>query len=68
MDTRGGLGISNTGWIVGTGSFDPDGPGGVDAADHAFLLDASGLVPEPAAAGILGLCAMMSLGRRRSRR
>jgi hypothetical protein len=37
-------GISNTGWITGTGSYDPDGPGGVAAANRAYLLDASSLV------------------------
>jgi probable HAF family extracellular repeat protein len=62
------LGISNTGWIVGTGSFDPDGPGGVDAADRAFLLDASSLVPEPNTLGIVGLCGTLFTARRSRRR
>src|SRR5262249_48423270 len=38
----------NTGWITGLGVYDPDGPGGIAAADRAYLLDASSLVPEPA--------------------
>jgi probable HAF family extracellular repeat protein len=36
-------GISNTGWVVGYGLYDPDGPGGIAAATRAYLLDASAL-------------------------
>ena len=36
--------ISDTGWILGTGTFDPDGPGGQAAYTRLFLLH----VPEPA--------------------
>src|SRR5262245_19195204 len=36
--------ISDTGWIVGSGDFDPDGPGGQDAYQRLFLMH----VPEPA--------------------
>jgi hypothetical protein len=40
-------GISNTGWITGVGTYDPDGPGGITGMPTGFLLDASTLVPEP---------------------
>ena len=60
-------GLSDTGWITGRGTYDPDGPGGVDASNRAFLLDASALVPEPGAIGFLTLAAGFSL-LRRSRR
>jgi probable HAF family extracellular repeat protein len=43
--------ISNTGWITGTGIYDPDGPGGVANDFRAYLLDASSLVPEPSLMG-----------------
>jgi len=33
-------GLSDTGWITGTGTYDPDGPGGIAAETGAFLLDA----------------------------
>jgi probable HAF family extracellular repeat protein len=61
-------GLSNTGWITGTGSYDPDGPGGVAEADRAFLLDASSLVPEPAGIALLGLALPALLHRRRRKR
>jgi hypothetical protein len=32
------LDISDTGWIVGVGQFDPDGPGGQDAYSRHFLI------------------------------
>jgi uncharacterized membrane protein len=35
--------ISDTGWIAGVGSFDPDGAGGQDAYERLFLLQ----IPEP---------------------
>lgn len=53
--------ISDTGWVAGIGSFDPDGPGGQAAYYRAFLIQ----VPEPAAPGVLGLAA---IGLRRYRR
>jgi probable HAF family extracellular repeat protein len=59
-------GISNTGWITGTGSYDPDGPGGAPFVFRAYLLDASSIVvPEPAAIGVLAL-GLLALRRRRS--
>jgi probable HAF family extracellular repeat protein len=59
--------ISNTGWITGTGLYDPDGPGGIGAADRAYLLDASSLVvPEPSSFVLLALAAPALLRRRRS--
>ena len=53
--------ISNTGWITGTGIYDPDGPGGVAADLRAYLLDASSLVvPEPSSLALLTLAAPAS--------
>jgi uncharacterized membrane protein len=43
--------ISDTGWIVGSGDFDPDGPGGQDAYQRLFLMH----VPEPAAVVLFGI-------------
>ena len=58
---------SNTGWITGLGVYDPDGPGGIAAADRAYLLDASSLVvPEPSSFVLLALAAPALLRRRRS--
>jgi hypothetical protein len=61
--------ISDTGWITGTGTYDPDGPGGIDAAGRAFLLDASSLfvVPEPSSLNLLTLVVPALLVRRGSR-
>jgi PEP-CTERM motif-containing protein len=55
--------ISDTGWIVGSGDFDPDGPGGQAAYQRLFLMH----VPEPAMAvsfGI-GLIGIVAASRRR---
>jgi probable HAF family extracellular repeat protein len=63
----GASGLSDTGWITGTGSYDPDGPGGVAAAERAYLLDASSLVvPEPSGLAPLGVAAVSLLRRRRA--
>jgi probable HAF family extracellular repeat protein len=58
-------GVSNTGWITGAGTYDPDGPGGAAAVDRAYLLDASGLVPEPGSLALLALGGLAILLRRR---
>jgi uncharacterized membrane protein len=50
--------ISDTNWITGIGSFDPDGPGGTTAYNRVFLLQLPP-VPEPATA-VLGLLAVAS--------
>jgi probable HAF family extracellular repeat protein len=55
----------NTGWITGVGVYDPDGPGGIAAADRAYLLDASSLVPEPAALTLLAASGALAVRRRR---
>jgi probable HAF family extracellular repeat protein len=54
-------GINDVGQIVGTGSFDPDGPGPEERVPRGFLLT---LVPEPT--GILiAVCGLMLLPWRR---
>ena len=60
--------LNNTGWITGTGAYDPDGPGGIAAAERAYLLDASSLlVPEPSSLALLML-AVPAARLRRARR
>jgi probable HAF family extracellular repeat protein len=60
-------GLSNTGWITGAGTYDPDGPGGIDGATRTYLLDASSLVvPEPSSFVLLALAAPALLRGRRS--
>jgi probable HAF family extracellular repeat protein len=56
---------NNTGWITGVGVYDPDGPGGVAAADRAYLLDASALVPEAGGLALFAFGGMALLRRRR---
>jgi probable HAF family extracellular repeat protein len=60
-------GLPDTGWITGYGLFDPDGAGGIAVATRAYLLDASGLVPEPSGLALVGL-AVSALLRRQPRR
>lgn len=60
--------ITDTGWITGFGSYDPDGPGDLAAVGRAFLLDGSSLVPEPGALSVLTVAAAVSLVPRRRRR
>ena len=56
--------ISDTGWIGGVGSFDPDGSGPRGAYDRNFLLQ----IPEPAALGLtITLAGAFSLTRRARR-
>lgn len=59
-----GIGISETNWVTGYGSFDPDGPGGQAAYDRLFLMQ----VPEPAAPAFLGAILMSWVRGRRRRR
>jgi hypothetical protein len=51
--------ISDTGWIMGVGTFDPDGAGSQAAYSRMFLLQ----VPEPSAIvlGIIGVGATLAL-------
>lgn len=58
--------LNDTGLITGTGRYDPDGLGGVPAADYAFILDANTLIPEPADISILAIGAIGLLRRRRT--
>jgi len=53
--------ISDTNWVVGTGSFDLDGAGPTPAYDRMFLIQ----VPEPATLAILALGSAAALVRRR---
>lgn len=53
--------VNDDGWIVGSGAYDPDGPGGAPGYSAAFLLRP---VPEPSLLGIL--VPLVFLGRRRS--
>jgi len=62
-------GINDRGQIAGNGSYDPDGPGGIDAIHRAVLLTP---VPEPSTAliGLFGASAFLrrqNFTRRRSR-
>ncbi len=57
--------ITDAGWITGHGSYDPDGAGPLAAYNRAFLLNASGLIPEPASLSLLALGGTLLLRRRR---
>jgi probable HAF family extracellular repeat protein len=54
--------INDVGQIVGSGDFDPDGPGGVDPVTKAFLLTP---IPEPSAMMLAGLGALLLSSNRR---
>jgi probable HAF family extracellular repeat protein len=58
-------GLTNGGLITGDGSYD-DGPGGLSDGTRAYILDASALVPEPAA-GLSLLAIVCGALRRRAR-
>jgi hypothetical protein len=53
--------ITDTNWIAGTGTFDPDGPGGQNPYDRLFLMH----VPEPSGLVLLSLGGVAVLRRRR---
>jgi uncharacterized membrane protein len=61
------VGVSDSGWITGIGTYDPDGLGGKSPHPTAYLLDASTLVPEPASISVLILGAIGTVLRRRGR-
>jgi probable HAF family extracellular repeat protein len=58
--------INNSGLITGTGTYN-DGPGGLSDGQRPFILNVSGLVPEPSGVALLGLI-LPSLLRRSARR
>jgi hypothetical protein len=53
--------ISDTNWIGGIGTFDPDGPGGQQAYARLFVVQ----VPEPTTLSLLGVCGIALLRARR---
>jgi hypothetical protein len=57
------IGISDTNWVTGYGSFDPDGAGPLSAYTRMFLLDASALVPEPGSLSLLAVAGLALLRR-----
>jgi uncharacterized membrane protein len=59
-------GLSNTGWVVGTGTFDPDGPGGEAPHGRLFLMNIpAAAVPEPGGIALLILVVPALLSHRR---
>jgi probable HAF family extracellular repeat protein len=60
----GASGINDSGQIVGSGLYDPDGLGGVDPIGRAFLLTP---VPEPTAVCTLAMAAALTLAFRKRR-
>ncbi len=56
--------INDENWVIGTGLYDPDGPGPLDPYDRPFLL----LIPEPISL-LMVVCgaSMVSARRRRDR-
>jgi probable HAF family extracellular repeat protein len=59
--------INNAGQVVGYGTYN-DGPGGLPDGGHAFVLDVSSLVPEPASLAFPLLAAAMAFRTPRRRR
>lgn len=55
------IGISDTNWVTGISTFGPDGPGGIDAYNRAFLIQ----ILEPTLLGVLSASGLLALHRRR---
>jgi hypothetical protein len=59
------MGLSDSGWLTGTGYYN-DGPGGLSDGDRAFLLNISSLVvPEPSSLALLILAVPALFGHRK---
>jgi hypothetical protein len=59
-------GISDTNWVSGYGSFDPDGGGPLKAYTRAFLLNLNlNSIPEPTSLSVLAFAASIFQCRRR---
>ena len=56
------IGISDTNWVTGIGSYDPDAAGPLPAYDRMFLMQ----VPEPTSLSLLTLGALALLRRKRT--
>jgi hypothetical protein len=61
-------GISDGNWVVGSGSFDPDGSGPLSAYNRAFLLNVSSVVPDPGSVCLLTVSGLAMLRRRQRAR
>jgi len=57
--------ISDTNFVAGVGTFDPDGIGPEEKYDRLFVLNVSSAVPEPGSIGFLALGGVTLLRRRR---
>lgn len=61
-------GITNTGWVSGVGTYDPDGAGPLGAYNTIFRINVPQAVPEPTAALLATVTGLGTLLLRRRRR